>query len=181
MEDSILGEGCVQRWLPARQEGTEMTASLKSGGAGGGVEPCHSGRVRLGRLFSSCSRPPSSDLPLAHSFSSFVQTSPSWGWCPIRNLRGGKGLVALARGVAGNVAGGWVAPCGPTVPQPGGVVADFAQLPPGAPGPGGPKQVVNRPQDPGRLASDSGWGRGSLAGPWVASKFRNLITEWPRK
>lgn len=44
-----------------------------------------------------------------------------------------------------------------------------------------PSRVVARPQDPGRLAAGSGWGRGSLAGPRVASKFRNLITEWPRK
>lgn len=49
------------------------------------------------------------------------------------------------------------------------------------PGPGGPSRVVARPQYPGRLASGSGWGRGSLAGPWVASKFRNLITEWLKK
>ena len=37
MEDSIIGEGCEQRWLPARQEGTEMRGSLKTGGAGGRV------------------------------------------------------------------------------------------------------------------------------------------------
>ena len=49
------------------------------------------------------------------------------------------------------------------------------------PGPGGPGRVVARPQDPGRLAAGSVWGRGPLAGPGVASKFRNLITEWPRK
>lgn len=49
------------------------------------------------------------------------------------------------------------------------------------PGPRGPSRVVDRPQDPGRPTAGSGWGRGSLAGPWVASKFRNLITEWPRK
>lgn len=36
----------------------------------------------LERLSSSCSRPLSSDLPLAHSFSSFVQTSPPWGLVP---------------------------------------------------------------------------------------------------
>lgn len=29
MEGSIIGEGCVQRWLPARQEGTEMRGSRK--------------------------------------------------------------------------------------------------------------------------------------------------------
>lgn len=50
-----------------------------------------------------------------------------------------------------------------------------------SPGPGGPSRVSDGPQDPGRPAAGSGWGRGSLAGPWVASKFRNLITEWPRK
>lgn len=37
MEDSIIGEGYEQRWLPARQEGTEMRGSLKTGGSGGRV------------------------------------------------------------------------------------------------------------------------------------------------
>lgn len=34
---------------------------------------------------------------------------------------------------------------------------------------------------PDRSAAGRGWGRGALAGPRAAAKFRNLITEWPRK
>lgn len=41
----------------------------------------HSEGVRLRRRFSICSRVLSSDLPLAHSFSS-IQTSPPWGLVP---------------------------------------------------------------------------------------------------
>lgn len=80
------------------------------------------------------------------------------------------------------MAAGWVAPVvarqhrsrvGSGLPLP--------SRPQKPPGPGGPGRVVARPQDPGRLAAGSVWGRGPLAGPGVASKFRNLITEWPRK
>lgn len=59
-----------------------MTASLKIRGAGGGVAPCHSGGVRLGGSFHLVADPLSSALPLAHSFSSFVQTSPPCGLVP---------------------------------------------------------------------------------------------------
>lgn len=62
-----------------------------------------------------------------------------------------------------------------------GLSLAFPGCPQEPPGTSGPSRVVARPQDPGRSAAGSGWGQGSLAGPWAASKFRNLITEWPRK
>ena len=89
MEDSIIGESCEQPWLPARREGTERRGSLKIGGAGGGVAPCHSGGLRLRRLFSfvayltaqTCPRPIHSPL----------SRPPHPGaWCPTHDLRGGK-------------------------------------------------------------------------------------------
>lgn len=129
--------------------------------------------------------------PLAQICPWSIHSSPLSGpphpgaWCPIHDLRGGKRPLVLARGVAGNVAAGWVAPGWPHVArQCRKRVESWLTLPSRPrepPGPGGPNLVVNRPQDPGWQASGSGWGQGSLAGPWVASKFRNLITEWPRK
>lgn len=116
-------------------------------------------------------------------------------WCPIHDLREGKRLHRSGprcggqrgRGLGGpmwpdSTAAGWGR--GRLARPPTGAHRS-PQEPPGAPrspqDQAGPSRVVARPQDPGRLAAGSGWGRGSLAGSRVASKFRNLITERPRK
>lgn len=141
-------------------------------------------RGQAGSLFSSWSRPPEVRPALGPFILLLCPDLPPHpgAWCPIHDLRGGKRLPRSGprcgglrgRGLGGpmwpdSAAAGW-----------GGCLTclDSSQEPPG---PGGPSRVVARPQDPGRLAAGCGWGRGSLAGPRVASKFRNLITEWPRK
>ena len=157
MEDSIIRESCEQPWLPARREGTERRGSLKIGGAGGGVAPCHSGGLRLRRLFSFVADLTAQTCPWPIRSPLYRPPHPG-AWCPTHDLRGGKRPQRSGRRCGGQ-RGRWLGgpSCGPTAPQRGGVGPDSAQPPSGAPGTWRPRP-----------------GRGPTAGPRPAGRRQRV-------
>lgn len=145
-ERAVCSDGC----LPGRRG--EMTASLKIGGAGGRVVPCHSGGVRMGRLFISEQTPLAQICPWPIHSSPLSRPPHPGAWCPIHDLRGGKRPCSSGSRCGGQrgrgLGGPRVAPCGPTAPQLGEVVADFAWQPPGAPRTRRPQPGLGRTAGP---------------------------------
>ena len=120
----------------------------------------HSGGVRLRRLFSFVADPLAQTCPWP-TRSPLSRPPHPGAWCPIHDLRGGKRPHSSDRRCGGQrgcrLGGPSVAPCGPTAPQLGGVVPDFARPPAGAP-------RTRRPQP----------GRGPTAGPRPAGRRQRV-------
>lgn len=153
MEDSILGEGCVQRWLPARQEGTEMTAFRSLEVLGAGWSPAAQEGSGGAALFIA--QTPQLGSALGPALPLLCPDLPTRGLVPTPGFKRRKRPRSSGWRCGGQrgrgLGGPRVAPGGPTVPQPGGVPADFAQPPAGAP-------RTRRPQA----------GPAPTAGPWPA-------------
>lgn len=171
MEDSIItGEGCVRRWLPARQEGTEMTAfaSLEVLGAGWSL-PLRKGQAGVvvgGRMggASHPDRPLSSGLPLGTSVPLLcpglpTPLSPPGAGCPDRDCRGGSRPRSCGwrcggqrgRGLGGPQGGPMWPDSGTAGRSPGGLGPPVQEAPPPGPEP--------------TAGPGSGWGRGGRPGP----------------